>query len=523
MAGLPIRKLIHDVYEGAIRIPAFQRGFVWDADHVAYLMDSIYKQYPFGAVILWRTKEKLSSERDLGPFKLPPAKADFPVDYVLDGQQRLTSIFGVFQNELSPSSDSTWTQIYFDMEATGDLQESQFVAIDSDDYDEKRYFPISTFFEVTKYRAATKRLTDEQAELIDSVQSVFKEAIIPTQEIATDDRSKVAIVFERVNRLGVELDVFQLLTAWTWSEDFDLQEKFSALSEELEPFGFADVGEDSNLLLRCCSAIVAGDASPAAFIDLRGADVRDKFDEIATGLKGAIDFLRSELKVEKLQNLPYPSMLVPLAVYYSSRSRPMSDGDRLALIRWYWRSAFTRRYSAAVIRNLNRDINAAAALREGRASTIDSIPNSIDPDFFRRPFVISSVNTKTFITMLIQAMPLSFVSGKNISLSAVLQQYNKNEFHHLMPRAFAKTKGIAPSSFNILCNFAIISAADNKILGGSAPSIYKAKMPSGKVGTILDRAIAPESLFSDDFDTFIEDRDEMLIEAAGRLMESGTV
>ncbi|WP_216900980.1 GmrSD restriction endonuclease domain-containing protein [Nocardia alni] len=517
MAELSIRKLISRVTDGAIRIPAFQRGFVWDAEHVAYLMDSIYKNYPFGAVILWRTKERLSSERNLGPFKLPEAKVDFPIEYVLDGQQRLTSIFGVFQTELTPVGDDSWAQIFFDMHAAENVQESQFVALGPHDFDAQRYFPISTFFDVTAFRDATKILSDEQARLIDSVQAVFKEADIPTQEIVTDDRSKVAIVFERVNRLGVELDVFQLLTAWTWSEDFDLQEKFSALSEELRPFGFADIGEDNNLLLRCCSAIVAADASPGAFIALRGSDVRDKFSEISTGIMGAIDFLRSEIHVERLANLPYPACLVPLAVYFSTGKGGMLDGDRSKLVRWFWRTAFTRRYSAAVVRNMNKDIVEAAALREGRPSSLDIIGGAIDKDFFMSPFNVTSVNTRTFIAMLIQANPVSFVSGKNISLSAVLQAYNRNEFHHLMPRAFTKTKGIGTKETNALANFAIISAADNKILGGVAPSHYRGKMPSDKIDTILDRAIVPQSLFNDEFDDFIAERVRMLLEAAERL------
>jgi len=62
----PKRNLIERVTSGRLRIPAFQRGFVWDAERVAFLMDSIYKGYPFGAVILWRTKEQLQSERQLG-------------------------------------------------------------------------------------------------------------------------------------------------------------------------------------------------------------------------------------------------------------------------------------------------------------------------------------------------------------------------------------------------------------------------------------------------------------------------
>lgn len=129
---LSIRKVIEHVSSGAIRIPAFQRGFVWDAEHVAYLMDSIYKGYPFGAVILWRTKKKLNSERSLGPFDLPQRQPDFPVDYVLDGQQRITSIFGVFQSDLPAQGDDSWTHIYFDMDAKADLQESQFLALEEE-------------------------------------------------------------------------------------------------------------------------------------------------------------------------------------------------------------------------------------------------------------------------------------------------------------------------------------------------------------------------------------------------------
>ena len=66
MGPLSIRQLIEQIQAGNIRIPAFQRGFVWDADRVAFLMDSIYKGYPFGTAIVWRTKKRLRTERQLG-------------------------------------------------------------------------------------------------------------------------------------------------------------------------------------------------------------------------------------------------------------------------------------------------------------------------------------------------------------------------------------------------------------------------------------------------------------------------
>lgn len=520
--ALTIRKILEQVQNGTIRIPAFQRGFVWDAERVAYLMDSIYKGYPFGALILWRTKEKLSHERKLGPFELPEVEPEYPIDYVLDGQQRLTSIFGVFQTDLTPVEDASWTDIYFDMSAEADLQESQFICPAPGEVDTKRHFPIGTFFDVTAYRQATEQLAPEEAKLIDIVQSYFKEATIPTQEVATEDRAKVAIVFERVNRLGVELDTFQLLSAWTWSDDFDLQERIRTLADEVSPHGFGDISEDTNLILRCCAAVVAEDASPATLMGLKGADVRAKFDEIENGVKGAIDFLRNNLNVKTLANLPYPSLLVPLAVFFATADNKgvkMSDPQRGTIERWIWKSCFSRRFSAAVLRNLKRDIDEILKLKSTGVSELDSFAVTLDEEYFiDQAFTIGTVHTKTLILLLANKGPRSFVSGALVDLGPVLQAYNREEFHHLMPRSFLKEKGRSTTDINRLANFAIISAMDNKVLSGDAPSRYRKKMPAEAIDGILSSAVCPNSLFDDDYDAFIRARAKSLVDYARSLM-----
>ena len=523
MGEVSIRSLIEQVQQGQIRVPAFQRGFVWDHDRIAFLMDSIYKGYPFGSAILWQTKEKLTSERRLGPFALPEPTADFPISYVLDGQQRLTSIFGTFQTELQPEGDETWPRIYFDLKAEEDLQESQFLALEEREVDPARHFPINTFFDTTAYRKATKEFTDAEAEAIDSVQAIFKEAKIPTQDIVTDNRGKVAIVFERVNRLGVELDVLQLLSAWTWSDEFDLQTRFADLASILAPFGFGDVGDDSNLLLRCCAAVVAKDAAPNTLMTMSGTEVRDRFDEIENGIQGAIDFVRSHLNVEKLGNLPYPTVLVPLTVFFAhkdGKSIKVSDSQREVLVRWLWRSFFSRRFSAGVLRNLKRDIEEVVKLKEGKPSALADITVNLEADFFvERKFSIAAVDSKTFVLLLVNAQPLSFVSGSPVSLATVLAAYNRSEFHHLMPQAFLAKSGAETGSVSVLANFAMISAADNKTLGGVAPSAYKARMPAAKVAAVLEHAICPEQeLFDDDFPAFLQKRASLLAARANSLM-----
>ena len=178
----PIRKILDSVISGEIRIPAFQRGFVWEMDRVAYLLDSIYKGYPFGSLLFWRTRQQLLTERKLGTFTLPRPQTDYPIDYVLDGQQRLTSIFTVFQSDLTPEENPDWTDIYFDLEASGNPQDSAFIAIPEDAAcDNKRYFPMNVLFDSVSYRAATAHLNPEQIAVVDKLQEKFKEVQIPVQ------------------------------------------------------------------------------------------------------------------------------------------------------------------------------------------------------------------------------------------------------------------------------------------------------------------------------------------------------
>lgn len=417
MADLSIREILEQVSRGQIRIPAFQRGFVWEPERVAYLMDSIFKRYPFGSLLFWRTREKLKFDRKLGPFQLPEPKTDYPIDYVLDGQQRVTSIFGVFQSELpQPGLDENWLPIYFDLSAEPTAQDSQFVALSPNKFDPERYFPLSTLFSTVAYRKANENRKVEIIETIDKMQEVFKEVKIPVQTSTTEDKATVAIIFERINRQGVELDTLQLLSAWTWSEDFQLQDQFAELADELAPFGFEEIGGDTNLLLRCCSAILKRDASPQALMGINGAEVRKEFDKVTNGVKYAVDYIRNNFCAQKLNNLPFTTLLVPLSVFFAvagTQEARCTDDQRRKINRWFWRASFSKRYSSAVLRNLNSDIEQMSTLRDNGDSNLGEFSVEILPDFFKlNTFGFNNVNTKTFVLLLASRQPRSFISGQ---------------------------------------------------------------------------------------------------------------
>lgn len=526
MSELTIREIIEQANKGQVRIPTFQRGFVWDAERVAFLMDSIYKKYPIGSLLIWRTRERLKTERELGPYNLPNPEDNFPIDYVLDGQQRITSIFGVFQTDIQPDpeKDNSWTQIYFDLLADENAQQSQMVALSPEDLERERdrYFPLNTLYDTVAYRRATKDFTEETAKKVDEMTSVFKESKIPVQMITTDDKTTVAIVFERVNQRGIPLDTLQLLTAWTWSEDFDLQARFQELSEDLEPFGFKDVGEDSNLLLRCCAAVIEREASTEVLIRLNGEVIRDHFESVVNGLKGAIDFLQKNLSIFSLQNLPYPSMLIPLSAFFAipgNEQFKQTDEQTRKILKWFWKVCFSRRYNSQPIKTIKSDIAEMIRLRENRQSELGEFAITVSPEIFKNEsFRMSNVSTKTFILMLAQERPKSFISGNNVDLSKVLKDYNKNEFHHMYPKNYLKTIQYEGKKVNCLANLCFMSKTDNNQLGGVAPSEYRQKMPEN-VDEILSRALCPPSLFEDNFEKFIDERAYMLFNKASDLTE----
>lgn len=515
---LPLRKVIERINDGAIRIPGFQRKFVWEPVRAALLMDSIYKGYPFGSVLLWRTRNELKTEKTVGGFALPAPEKDYPIDYVLDGQQRLTSIFATFQTGLDapPEDPEVWLPIYYDFSAKEDAQDSRFLALAGNEVDPDKHFPLRTFFDPVAFSRAVAGLSEARNVEIVGVQEKFKEALIPAETFETEDRTRVAIVFERVNRMGVELDMFELLTAWTWSEEFDLQNRFTELSDEFSDFGFENVGADNDLMLRCCAAILKGDPAPSAMIDINGGEVREKFDTVEKALRRAIDFLRRNLQVRHVRFLPYSAQLVPLAAYFAhDPSKSASSEHTQTLLRWFWRSTFAHRYSGNPGRNIKHDVEQAVKLRAGETSTLADITVTVDEQFFlENAFNSRTVATKALILLLANNGPLTFLSGQAVDLDEVLSEPNRKEYHHCMPRAWMRDNrpSVPERMTNSLANFAIILRAENREIKAKAPSEYRALMPPD-IGLIATSGYLPDSLWADDETKFFTERAQLLAAA----------
>ncbi|WP_175190111.1 DUF262 domain-containing protein [Achromobacter dolens] len=518
---LPIRRLIERITAGDIRIPAFQRDFVWEPDQVAFLLDSIYKKFPIGTIILWRTDTRMPTEKKLGRFTLPEPSKNYPVNYVLDGQQRITSLFSTFQTDLRPEGGS-WTDIYFDMQAQEGHQDPAFVALEDGEVDPSRHFPARTLFDIGAFRRATKDLSDEQLVLIDDLQERFKEYHIPNEVFETDDRNKVAIVFERINRAGTELNVFELLSAWSWSEDFDLVEKFSDLQDAIAEHGFEDFCNDKDLQLRICAGIISGETTPDKILELKGEEIRRRFDEIQRGIIGALDFLKREVGVTHYKILPFPGLLVPLSTFFATELKDgfnYSAKQRAQLLKWFWRALFTRRFSSDVNQRQASDIIELRKLKGDENYEMKLPTPEVRFSFATSNFSVANANSGVLILMLNTLSPKSLLSGAKIDTSKVLKKGSKHEYHHIFPRSFLLKQGVPAADINVLANICFLTRSDNNKIKDRAPADYVAQIDSQFRDQYLKSALCPTGIDALSYEDFVSSRAMALTLHAHSLME----
>lgn len=169
------------------------------------------------------------------------------------------------------------------------------------------------------------------------------------------------------------------------------------------------------------------------------------------------------------------------------------------------------------MRNLGLDIEEMQKLKSGQLSSLANLRLNISPEIFKNEkFLMSSVLTKAFILMLSKNNPLSFISGTPVDLGAKLRACNRKEFHHLMPRAFLRESEQTQYNESCLANFCFISRTDNRILGGGRPSVYRDKMAEN-VEQMISSHYCPNALFDDNYEQFINNRSELLYQAAKQL------
>ncbi|PYJ79741.1 MAG: hypothetical protein DME22_25000 [Verrucomicrobia bacterium] len=567
----PLQDLLARADTGKLQLPDFQREWVWDDDRIRSLLGSVSVSFPIGAVMLLHT-----GGENVRFKPRPLAGTDVrlrditPDTLILDGQQRLTSLFQALMSQVVVATkDSKGKPIrrwyYFDMKkaVADDIDREDAVLSVPEDRQTKAFggeitlnvtkpeleyaadvFPANRIFASAEWRreynkhwkheAQKSDLFDRfEAEVIDR----FKQYQLPVIELKKETpKEAVCLVFERVNTGGVALTVFELLTASFAADNFQLRDDWNTREKRLKTQHPVLRNLQSDDFLQAISLLVtqirrrgalasgvAADNAPGIsckrkdILKLEVADWQQWADRVENGFVRAARFLYGQ-KIFKARDLPYRTQLVPLAAIFVDLGKEgETEGAREKIARWYWCGVLGELYGGAIETRFARDLPEVVAFVRGEAVE----PITIQEASFQANRLLTlrtrnSAAYKGLYALLMRDGGRDFRTGEPIEAQAFFD--DKIDIHHIFPEKWCITTGLEPSTYNRVINKTPLSASTNRQIGGRAPSKYlpaiekAAGIGAPRMDEILQlHCIAPDRLRADRFWGFYGARAEALL------------
>jgi len=530
--------LIQEIESGQIKIPQFQRNFVWERGQSAQLLDSMVKGYPIGTFIFWRTDEELRAVRNIGKIELPKQGQNEFVNYVLDGQQRITSFFAAIKGALidrEGKRKDDFSGIYVDLAANA---EQEIVTIDLTDRDAtccikvtelmassywKKYAEIPTEYhdKVERYR---NLLTGYQFNII-----LLKNATI---SVATE-------VFTRLNVGGKALSLFEIMVAKTYlahdttvPEDsgFDLSVRYEQLLAELRPAQYDTLAPATVLQIVAMLAVKA--CTRRQILDIDKSTFIATWPRAVKSVKLAVDFLR-DYGIPVSQLLPYNALLVPLS-YFFDRHPVRPSGEMLRRIEdYFWRCSLGTRYSSSVEAKLASDVEKIDRILADEQPHYEwTVDISLETLTRAGWFSASRSYIKAILCLLAKQHPRSFKTDLNVRIdNAWLSKSTSKNYHHFFPKAFVKkqTPTLDYWRVNHIANITIVDDYLNK-------NDIRAKSPARYIGDFSQENHAMEQtlathligdsaefgIIDNDYERFFNARLQRISELLSELMISQT-
>lgn len=346
-------ELVQDVARGQLRIPRFQRKFVWRREQMRDLLDSIRRRYPIGSLLVWDTDGGYSSSEWVGPLRVP-APPSAGATYVLDGQQRLSTLTGVLLHKQpfpdGYEGDSQQWFIYFDLKA------EEFVHLEAGEH-KPHHFPMWKLLHTFEFLEECRRLISECGERAEeyvsraeALSETFKSYKLPIVRILSTELQEAVEIFARLNSKGQRMTPDEIVSALAYREpadegahSFSLAEAIDELLEALAEFSFGRIPRV--MVLRVLLAALEEDIYRTdwtrIFRERDGLRERlpEAIDASRASLAAAVAFLK-RLGVHSARLLPYSLQLVALSEFFRNCPEP-SERQQTLLERWFWVSSFT--------------------------------------------------------------------------------------------------------------------------------------------------------------------------------------
>jgi hypothetical protein len=529
-----LRNLRALIERGVFAVPELQREFVWNARKACQLLDSIYRNYPIGTILVWKTSRRNEGQLRSKFHILPPFnRGNRDVYFLIDGQQRLSVLWHFLRGE--PTSvvnadkkEVNFGNIYFDPYCVDGASPFLYRSRVASDLSDRLIAVVDLLSR--RWRYCSKHHGIRAIKRIEACRRAIHHYETFIEYCETNDLTEVRETFIRINSLGMRIGAAD--KAFARASKFNLRALVRDAQVRLK-HGFDEVNRTSILQAIALAFGIRdlGERGIDAMISRieRKESERARFDRLWPALRDAFgaaaDYFVYDLGVANFDFLPSEPMLVILTLFFFHHGsvRP-SRAVKKRLQQWFWATAVGARYTG---RGYRTNLLADAAFMEKLAShpKAHGALNVKLPIYtlirteYGRPGPVSNA----FFCLLRSRGPRYLEDASKIPLGEISSRRNRNDKHHIFPRALLSRYRIGPERFNSIANICYLVARENQSVGQRAPRSYfqdiprsarvrKAVLKSHLIPFHEGRGILDHSI-KRGFKTFLNDRSWVLARA----------
>jgi hypothetical protein len=521
---MKIRTILDQIDLGSMALPEFQRGYVWNRDQVRGLMHSLYRKHPVGSLLVWVTQTKNANARGDAP--LAPGS----VKLLLDGQQRITSLYGLVRGNPPQFFDgnvASFTGLYFHLE---DEAFEFYAPLKMKDnllwinVTELMKAGVGEFIQrIVGNPELQPRLTNYINRLT-AIESI-KEIDLHIEEVTGEDKTVDVVVdiFNRVNSGGTKLSKGDLALAKICAEWPDARAEMKNKLNKWKTAGFYFKLE---WLLRCMNAILTGEALFSALKDIDTLTFKNGLQQAEKSIDTILNLISARLGLDHDRVLGSRYSFPLIARYLTERSGHLANHkERDKLLYWYVHTFLWGRYAGSTESVLNQDLSAIEKT-EGALDRLINLLRQNRGDLRLRPddFMGWSQGAR-FYPMLYMMTRVHHAKDwdTGIELSShLLGNMSRLEIHHIFPKALLYDKGYDKPEVNAIANFTFLTKETNLLVSDRDPVEYLEEFVSKQPGAVESHWIPMDrNLWKvENYPDFLAARRELLAKAANGFLDS---
>ena len=521
---MKISTILDHIDGNSMALPEFQRGYVWNRDQVRGLMDSMYRRHPVGSLLVWVTGADGAQYR--GDGTLAPGT----VKLLLDGQQRMTSLYGIVRGRpprFFDGNEAAFTGLHFHL----DRQEFAF------------YSPIKMgddpfWVDVTELMKAGNDGLGEQLTTLAAIPEAapkmgeyagrlsallgMRDIDLHVEEVTGSDKTidVVVDIFNRVNSGGTKLSGGDLALAKICADWPDARDRMKAA---LKKWDAAAYQFNLDWLLRNMNTVITGEAKFSHMHNLHAAQVENGLIRAEKAIDTVLNLVGGRLGLDHDRVL-FGKYAIPVLVHYFDKRGKMDAVERDRLLFWFLHSAMWGRFSGSTESFIDKDLKVIEDLDGGLERLISELrlwhgSLRVAPGHFGGWSLGARFYPMLYLlTRVYEARDW----GTGLPLKQqLLGKMSKLEVHHIFPKAQLYKHGYSRAQVNAVANFCFLTKDTNLAISDKKPKDYFLKIQADHPGALASQWIPsdPQLWELKNYPEFLEARKRLLADAANSFLD----